>query len=665
MNAIEAKVSIFVKHIKRYLRKHHADLDKIKSIYSEWFSKSFEIRIDMEDTKNSSPSKIGRPKLGYTEAGSRLRRKMALEVAIANDLSTPLLLHAASTSARKRKNNEAVGVQQEVNIEKKIKNVSNKEPLKMSNNVALAYILENGLTKQQYINTKKLNKAYGNDIYPGYDAIKQTKMQCRPTGVQITESVAKVSLQDLLSHTAERILILQKEVLEQMENVTECTLIACYGFDGSTGQSSYKQKFDFDEPDSSDSSLFVATMIPIRLVDSLNRLIWVNKSPQSVRFCRPIKIEYAKESIAKIQEEKHNLDMQVANLQNFKSHSANISVNFKTYMTLIDGKVLNVLTNTKSTQCCPICAINPKALMHINDFSSKIFKPKPDSLKYGVSPLHAWIRFMEFVLNISYRIDIKTWHVKGENKNKMISRKKEIEQRIWKEMGLHISIPKQNGSGNSNDGNTARRIFANTKLFAEITLFDEVLLNKFHHLLIAISCEFAINTDKFRSFCNDTFLLYMQAYPWYPMSPTVHKIIVHGSDIMDQFVVPVGCLGENASEARNKLYKMDRRSHARKNCRLNNITDVFYRSIDSSDPLISSLNIHNTPKLLKKKSLPAEVIAFLETPTLNISSCYISEENNNENFNFNNNNNMDSETDDEEDYDNINEYSFVLDEEDF
>jgi len=110
---------------------------------------------------------------------------------------------------------------------------------------------------------------------------------------------------------------------------------------------------------------------------------------------------------------------------------------------------------------------------------------------------------------------------------------------------------------------------------------------------------------------------------------------------------------------------MDRRSHARKNCRLNNITDVFYRSIDSSDPLISSLNIHNTPKLLKKKSLPAEVIAFLETPTLNISSCYISEENNNENFNFNNNNNMDSETDDEEDYDNINEYSFVLDEEDF
>lgn len=55
----------------------------------------------------------------------------------------------------------------------------------------------------------------------------------------------------------------------------------------------------------------------------------------------------------------------------------------------------------------------------------------------------------------------------------------------------------------------------------------------------------------------------------------------------------------------------------------------------------------------------------MENPTLNISSCYISAENNNENLNFNNNNNMKSETDDEEDYDNFNDYSFVLDEEDF
>lgn len=84
------------------------------------------------------------------------------------------------------------------------------------------------------------------------------------------------------------------------------------------------------------------------------------------------------------------------------------------------------------------------------------------------------------------------------------------------------------------------------------------------------------------------------------MSPTVHKILVHGSDIINSCLVPVGCLGENASEARNKLYKHDRRSHARKNSRLNNLSDVFHRAMDSSDPLFSSLQLKERQNHLKK-----------------------------------------------------------------
>lgn len=71
-------------------------------------------------------------------------------------------------------------------------------------------------------------------------------------------------------------------------------------------------------------------------------------------------------------------------------------------------------------------------------------------------------------------------------------------------------------------------------------------------------------------------MLYVNTYPWYPMSS----------------LVPVGCLGENGSEARNKHYKNNRKSHARKNSRLNNMADVFYRVMDSSDPYISSLSLN-------------------------------------------------------------------------
>ena len=55
---------------------------------------------------------------------------------------------------------------------------------------------------------------------------------------------------------------------------------------------------------------------------------------------------------------------------------------------------------------------------------------------------------------------------------------------------------------------------------------------------------------------------------------------MHGHQIIKTSIVPVGCLGEHASEARNKVYKSDRRSHARKCSRVDNIADVFNRDKD-------------------------------------------------------------------------------------
>ena len=93
----------------------------------------------------------------------------------------------------------------------------------------------------------------------------------------------------------------------------------------------------------------------------------------------------------------------------------------------------------------------------------KAFKSKPENLQYGISPLHAWIRIFEFVLKL---LGFKKWQVRNENdKSDFIAKKKHIPVRLRKEMGLHVDKPKQNGSGNSNDGNTVRRAFSNTKLF--------------------------------------------------------------------------------------------------------------------------------------------------------------------------------------------------------
>jgi len=101
----------------------------------------------------------------------------------------------------------------------------------------------------------------------------------------------------------------------------------------------------------------------------------------------------------------------------------------------------------------------------------------------------------------------------------------------------------------------SKKSFLKCQQLSSITDFDETLLNKLHVILVAISCNHYVNSEKFRIFCEKTFDLYMHKYPWYPMSPTIHKVLVHGFQINNSTLVPLGCLGENVSEARNKIYK--------------------------------------------------------------------------------------------------------------
>ena len=72
-------------------------------------------------------------------------------------------------------------------------------------------------------------------------------------------------------------------------------IIFSYGFDGSSGQAAYKQKFDSPGV-KLDNSLFATTVIPLRLVANNNLNLSNNQAPQSIRFGRPLKLDYLKET---------------------------------------------------------------------------------------------------------------------------------------------------------------------------------------------------------------------------------------------------------------------------------------------------------------------------------------------------------------------------------
>lgn len=151
------------------------------------------------------------------------------------------------------------------------------------------------------------------------------------------------------------------------------------------------------------------------------------------------------------------------------------------------------------------------------------------------------------ILHISYNLSFQTWSATSEEKKRLKQEKKTLVQRRFREeLGLIIDKPRQ-VSGNSNDGNTARRFFHNASCSAEITGVDINLIKRLYKILQALSPGVMINAEKFGSYAMETARIYVSNYEWYYMPSSVHKILIHGESVIKHFaVLPIGQLSEDA-----------------------------------------------------------------------------------------------------------------------
>jgi len=188
-----------------------------------------------------------------------------------------------------------------------------------------------------------------------------------------------------------------------------------------------------------------------------------------------------KESKEFILSEYNNLEKEISSLQLFQTitENGNISVEFVLSLTLIDGKVLNVLTGTKSMQTCSNSHRNPKHFNVKANIEGRLFVLIKSALTFGISPLHAYIRTFERCLQISHRLNIKRHHVRSEeDKLEFNSRKAYIQNQFWEKLSLRVSQPKPGGYGDTNTGNTARRAFKDIDVLSKITGLKSELLYK-------------------------------------------------------------------------------------------------------------------------------------------------------------------------------------------
>jgi hypothetical protein len=228
-----------------------------------------------------------------------------------------------------------------------------------------------------------------------------------------------------------------------------------------------------------------------------------------------------------LREEIARLQAEIDNLQpmDWSTDDLKFVIRFQGILCLCDGKVVNVLTDNNSALRCPFCHATPTQMSNPDG----IFEILPEALNLlCLSILHFGLRSFELLMNIGFRQDFKQWQVrKGSLNEAQFSFRKKRIQAAYKLKGLNIFEPRSDGSGTSNDGNTARRCFEDHTFFADQCGIPVDLVFNVKIIWMVLACGLPIDPDKFKAFCKKTQKIYFDNVSWYRPSASFHKILEH------------------------------------------------------------------------------------------------------------------------------------------
>ena len=391
------------------------------------------------------------------------------------------------------------------------------------------------------------------------------------------------------------------------------------GFDGASSQSLYKQQYtdtDLSEAVKNEASLFQNAIVPLKLTVN-DETVWYNSKPSSTLFCRPVHLQYKKETKEVTKGEEERLRAEIENLEvcevSIKSEDRDLNsilhCKYKLDLTMFDGKVVNVLTNTLSSQSCNICSAKPSEMNNLNLVRSKPVNKQ--ALALGLSTLHCWIRCFEYIIHLGYKIETKSYYARtAEQKDSVARRKNIIQKRFREELSLLVDMPKQ-GFGNTNDGNTARRAFEHADIFSDITGVEVEVIIRLRTILRAVCSGYDLDSKPFQQYCQQTSDEILSNYDWYIIPPSVHKLLEHGVQVAEVLELPIGVYSEEAQEALNKEIRKARLNHSCKISRLNVMKNQYNYLLARSDPIISSISF-GKHKTENGKPLPQSVLSLLK-----------------------------------------------------
>ena len=130
---------------------------------------------------------------------------------------------------------------------------------------------------------------------------------------------------------------------------------------------------------------------------------------------------------------------------------------------MVDGKIVSTMLDEASANC-NFCSATPKQMQDVK--SCKKRKLNSAALAFGLSSLHMWMRCAEYLLKISYRMNIKLARIRKNSpeKAKELAEKRRIQTECYNRLGgIRVDFPNPKG-GNTNDGNLCRKLLRNYKV---------------------------------------------------------------------------------------------------------------------------------------------------------------------------------------------------------
>lgn len=363
---------------------------------------------------------------------------------------------------------------------------------------------------------------------------------------------------------------------------------------------------------------------------STTKTLWKNSASQSTRFCRPYSIEYAKEdkdkSMALVADVQREID-DVGTIE-LTMNGHPITVEFNCAFTMIDSKMHTHSTGSSSQSVCPVCGATPVQMNQLDIVRSL---PVNQDLVYNCVPrLHAWIKVCEALFNASARQTLKMWRVPTGKPTKATQEElasgkdtKAIQEKLAEDKRLRAELERQeeriktmifqefgirfdmvaSGQGCTNTGNSARRLFQAPTKFAEILNVEEKLIKNLHSLLLALSSSRTLNPVAIEKMAQETASLWVECVPYFPMPVSLHKLLMHGPDMVKSSPLTSGEYSETALESFHKVVRNTLHNHAMNNT-LENCNKSLHRYLLlRSDPLLSSVNF-NRRRDLNKEKLP-------------------------------------------------------------